>query len=122
MKQIIRSNTFETNSSSLHTLVLMSKEDFEKFKYKELFMTGRNETFVTKEEIITSEEFKKFCPNYDEYNDKAKEDKFKEFSYEYMDTDYAEYYSYGYLDTCEEKVFDKDGNEQVALSIYIGDC
>lgn len=37
MKRQIRIGTFETNSSSTHSLVMMSKEKFDKFKKGELF-------------------------------------------------------------------------------------
>ncbi len=37
MKRQIRIGTFETNSSSTHSLVMMSKDKFEKFEKGELF-------------------------------------------------------------------------------------
>lgn len=36
MKRQIRRGVFETNSSSVHTLTIVSKEDFERFKKGEL--------------------------------------------------------------------------------------
>ena len=39
MKQIIRSNTFETNSSSAHSLIIISKDTFEKWKLGDLYLS-----------------------------------------------------------------------------------
>lgn len=50
MRQI-RHGAFETNSSSTHTLVIMSKEDYEKFENGELFLEDDNP--ITKEELIS---------------------------------------------------------------------
>ena len=40
MRQV-RIGTFETNSSSTHTLVIVSKEEYEKFKKGELLFSQR---------------------------------------------------------------------------------
>ena len=37
MRKIIRFNTFETNSSSTHSLIIISEEEFEKFKKGETY-------------------------------------------------------------------------------------
>lgn len=52
MRQI-RYGAFETNSSSTHTLVIMTKEQYEKFKKEELFLY--NDGVATKEEIAEKE-------------------------------------------------------------------
>ena len=38
MNQIVRRNTFETNSSSAHSLILISKDTFNRWKNKELYL------------------------------------------------------------------------------------
>jgi hypothetical protein len=48
MKQI-RIGTFETNSSSTHTLVIVSKKEFEKWKSGELLLD--DEKLKTKEQV-----------------------------------------------------------------------
>lgn len=47
----IRIGTFETNSSSTHTLVMLSKSEYEKFKAGEIFYTYGSERFVTREQV-----------------------------------------------------------------------
>lgn len=46
----IRIGTFETNSSSTHTLVMLSKAEYEKFKAGEIFYNYDGK-FVSKEQI-----------------------------------------------------------------------
>lgn len=49
MRQV-RVGVFETNSSSTHTLVIMTKEQHDKFKKGELFLDGSHNV-LTKEQI-----------------------------------------------------------------------
>lgn len=71
MKTTIRLGTFETNSSSTHSLVVCTKKEFELFKIGELIFNRYAAEFVpTKvyEEAKESEDFDdyEFC-TYDEY-------------------------------------------------------
>lgn len=63
MKQTIRINTFETNSSSTHSCVICSEDTFEKWKSGGLYVDDWNGKFYTKEQII--EEYKKEHPDKD---------------------------------------------------------
>jgi hypothetical protein len=54
----IRRGTFETNSSSVHSLTLCSKSDYERWSYGELFYEPWGEGFIEPEKILNSEEFK----------------------------------------------------------------
>ena len=47
----IRYGTFETNSSSTHTLVMMSKAEYVKFKAGETYFLDYPESFVPKEKV-----------------------------------------------------------------------
>lgn len=51
MKKIIRKGTFETNSSSTHSLTFMSKEEFEKWKRGEIYFNLYEDKAYTKEEF-----------------------------------------------------------------------
>lgn len=51
MKRIIRKNTFETNSSSTHSLTFMSGEEFDKWKNGELYLGQDEDELYTKEEF-----------------------------------------------------------------------
>ena len=42
MKRQIRFGVFETNSSSVHSLTIVSKEEYEKFKNDELRMSWKS--------------------------------------------------------------------------------
>lgn len=46
MKQQIRYGVFETNSSSVHSLTIVSKEEFEKFKKGNLIFDRWNDALV----------------------------------------------------------------------------
>ena len=91
----IRRNTFETNSSSTHSMVICTAEEFEKWANGELYASRWEEGFKTKEEVI--ENLKK---GYGEYFDENGDFVCPEF---------------GYYDTLEELIneesewFDLDG-------------
>ena len=56
MKRVIREGTFETNSSSTHSITILSKEDFDRWKNDEnLYLLDNNQVegrLVTREEAI----------------------------------------------------------------------
>lgn len=112
MKQFIRSNTFETNSSSVHSLSIVNKDDFEKFKAGELYYYRYGE-FIKREDILYLEEFK--AENYNSEED------IDNFLYYFCDGDYSYLYTSDGLDYCAETVYDKEGNEKIAFSVYISD-
>lgn len=53
MRQTIRFNTFETNSSSTHSICICSDEEFNKFKNGKLFFSDWGREFLTEEEAIS---------------------------------------------------------------------
>lgn len=48
--KIIRLGTFETNSSSTHSITMCMKEEYEKWKSGELFFVRAENKFIDKEE------------------------------------------------------------------------
>ena len=75
MKRQIRRGVFETNSSSVHSLTITSKEEFEKFKSGELRMTWRDKLIDS-----TSDEFNdEDTTSYDDYGG----DEYEYFEKEY---------------------------------------
>lgn len=54
----VRKNLFETNSSSTHSLVMCTNEDFEKFKNGETCLDVYSEKFIKPTEDITSHDLK----------------------------------------------------------------
>ena len=91
----IRFNTFETNSSSTHTLCICSKEKYDKWNNGELYYWDNNNNFYTAEELkvlikemifknkINTDyknktiEYKGVIKNYENHKDKNK--KIREF-------------------------------------------
>ena len=68
----IRANTFETNSSSTHSMVILTEEQNDKMNNGELYLTNKyDETIITKEERDAI--FYEAISNYNEtivnYND-----------------------------------------------------
>ena len=119
MRKIIRFNTFETNSSSTHSLIIISEEEFEKFKSGQTYFKIYDDTFLTREEISKSELFLRECPNYVNANEFEKEEILSNFLDEFCDSDYPEFASYQWLDLVTREVYDKDGNKQIAFSYYV---
>lgn len=60
MKRQIRFGVFETNSSSVHSLTIVSKEEFERFKNDELRMTWRGKLIDSSDEEFESEDTEKY--------------------------------------------------------------
>lgn len=85
MKQQVRKGIFETNSSSTHTLSLVNKEMWEKFKNNNdvYFSIYENNSLATKEDIEKSNDYKNFVedyyPNFNNLNKDEKDDVFKEY-------------------------------------------
>lgn len=119
MKQNIRHNTFETNSSSIHSLILVNVDQFEKFKNKELYFLIAQDKFITKNEISELADFKSENPNFNNLNSDEKIRAVQEFIEDFSDCDYPILATYHSLDLCTQEVYDKDGNKQIAFSYYI---
>ena len=114
----IRRNIFETNSSSTHSLSVVSKEEWEKFKAGELYFASDNWDLISKEDIIKLESFKDMYPEFKDQPDEVKKYLIEKFIRDNLDSDYAPIYSYRNLDPPFKAVYDKDGNEMVAFSFY----
>ena len=62
MKIKIRPNTFETNSSSTHSMVIAPENEFQRWMRGEIYFHKRQDRFATKEEIF--EKIKSNPENY----------------------------------------------------------
>lgn len=119
MQQITRHKTFETNSSSMHSLILVDEKTYKDWENNELWFRPNTDSFYTKQEIIESDAFKYENPNYDELNELEKIKAFDDYMREFSDTDYAEFYSCHYIDKASQEVYTKDGEKKIAFSYYI---
>lgn len=99
MKVQIRRGVFETNSSSTHSLCIVSEDQFERWKNGELYFDKYNNEFKTKEELI---DWARYSDCW--YKDKVvgmTDDEVLEFihendddwrTYENYESDYLEYF------------------------------
>lgn len=82
--KIIRLGVFETNSSSTHTMVIMSEEEYDKWKKGELLKYRWEDKFITKEE--NDKIIKKLIEDYaKEYNIPVEDVDVDDLKYEYDD-------------------------------------
>jgi hypothetical protein len=141
MKQNIRHNVFETNSSSVHSLTILPLDEFEEFK-KGNFYLDWNYKLVTFEEAFkemfkyyTYEEAKKDFAKHEGYNDIdecIKDNKFDEsslkiavFNYVNADNGY-DFHTYDTMigdeqweyETFERYYTTKSGDEIVVFGYY----
>jgi len=133
MKQTIRLNTFETNSSSVHSLTILSKEDFDKFKSGEYFLKDNCETagqLITKEEACkelfnekSREEYEKEYKEWAGLDDSDEIDE-QDFLAYVEGEQYIETVSYKHLiedcdyETYEHSYTTKNGDEIVVFGYY----
>lgn len=122
MKQRIRLSTFETNSSSLHTLIIVDKDLFDRFKSQEVYFDPRSQQFKDMNEITKMDEFREEYPDYKNRDKSVQDYMIDQFIKNNFNCDYALGWTCGALDLEYKTVYDKEGNEQMALSIYVGEC
>lgn len=65
--KVTRRGVFETNSSSTHSLTMVSEEDFEKWKKGELFFDTDNDELVMKDHVEALR--KEDLPEDEDYDD-----------------------------------------------------
>lgn len=116
--KLIRRNTFETNSSSTHALVIISKDDYDSWKKNEKVLnlyTGQVEDL--------SEQDKNIIRNSDgsiEYDGKKFDSEYDFMESDYYDVIGDENASKEYVDNYAE-VEQKELDDKVIMSIYRGD-
>ncbi len=121
----VRRGTFETNSSSTHSITMCMESDYEKWKNGEMYWHRWNDELVSKEEVEKEmaklrEEFIADNPDFDENNEEWKEkleqyineDKMYYTYEEFNDYDYIEYETF--VDTFETP----QGEKVVSFGYY----
>lgn len=123
----IRMGTFETNSSSTHSITMCMAEEYEKWKNGEMYYDRWNGELVSKAEVEKvfakwREDFIADNPGFDE-NDEEWQEKLEE----YMDED-KQYYTYeefnGYemeFETYETEFETPKGEKVVSFGYYGND-
>lgn len=120
MKRQIRRGVFETNSSSVHSLTMCSKDEYTRWENGEVLFWKDKDEFATKEDII--EELKKstrydgslYFPN----TDWESEDEIKDiFSDEGIQT-CEEFFDDEWYETFEQNYTTPNGDKVVAFGYY----
>lgn len=117
--KIIRLGVFETNSSSTHTMVIMSEEEYDKWKKGELLKYRWEDKFITKEE--NDEIIKRLVEDYaKEYNIPVEDVDVDDLKYEYDDIAYTfeEYDDRMDLESDIEEYTTKNGEKLIIKCWY----
>ena len=118
MKRVIRRGVFETNSSSTHSITMVSSEDYNKWQNGELFYCDGE--FITKEnaikELKDDNYFIKSHPDFDFEDEEALEDVLYDWEY-YTYNKYWNKYE-NYYETYANTYTTKNGEEIIAFGYY----
>ena len=118
--KLIRRGTFETNSSSTHSITMCKESDFDKWKNGEMYWDRWNESLVSKEEV--EKEMAKLKKEFiSEHPDYDKDDiDWEEQLEDYLNSD-KEYYTYEEFndyDYIEYATFEDSYDGVVAFGYY----
>ncbi len=94
MKRTIRFGTFETNSSSVHSLVMCSKQEYNLFRNGDLLLDRDYDELVPKIAVDADEESGSRYQTYDEF------------------------FNDGYYETFEQSYTSESGDEIVGFGYY----
>ena len=99
----VRLGTFETNSSSTHSITMCMESDYEKWKNGEMYWHRWNDELVSKEEVEKEmaklrEEFIADNPDFDENNEEWKEELEQYINEDKMYYTYEEFNDYDYIE------------------------
>lgn len=120
MRTQIRRGTFETNSSSMHSLTMCSEDTYEKWKNGELLFYGWDEGFIKKSDIIEELKNEKrrdgtlYYPDVDWDNETEVEKILYEKGILTMD----QYFDEGYLECFEDRYITENGDCVIAFGKY----
>lgn len=118
--KLIRRGTFETNSSSTHSITMCKESDFDKWKNGEMYWDRWNESLVSKEEVEKEmaklkEEFISEHPDYNK-DDIDWEEKLED--YLNSDKEYYTYEEFNNYDYIEYETFEDSYDGVVAFGYY----
>lgn len=112
MKRQIRRGVYETNSSSTHSLVMCSGEEYDKWCSGEVLFWEREHKFESKEDII-----KKLKEKYHDI-DWDDEDEVRDIFEDYGIRTSDEYFDDEYLETFEETYTTPNNEKVIAFGKY----
>lgn len=120
MKEQIRRGTFETNSSSMHSLTMCSEDTYEKWENGELLFYDWDEGFIKKSDIIEELKNEKrrdgtlYYPDVDWDN----ETEVEKFLYEKGILTMDQYFDEEYLECFEDRYITENGDCVIAFGKY----
>ena len=135
MKKQIRIGVFESNSSSTHSLTIVSEDEFKKWKNGEVIFNRWEKTFVeNKEPSFTEDDVidfygdikERFWKSWDQLSVSEKQEFVNRYKDEVLDDEDEEFMSYDrymdyyndYLDTYVEYFTSPSGDKMVAFGYY----
>ena len=113
----IRQNTFETNSSSTHSICICTKDQHNKWVHGELFLNESydKDSILEGKEFITKEEAINFLKYYGYFDEENKDD----LDYQLRDREIYSYSSWGdYYEHDSTEFTTPSGDEMVAECYY----
>ena len=118
--KLIRKETFETNSSSTHSITMCKESAFDKWKNGAMYWDRWNESLVSKEEVEKEmaklkEEFISEHPDYDK-DDIDWEEQLED--YLNSDKEYYTYEEFNNYDYIEYETFEDSYDGVVAFGYY----
>ena len=121
----VRLGTFETNSSSTHSITMCMESDYEKWKNGEMYWHRWNDELVSKEEVEKEmaklrDEFIADNPDFDENNEEWKEKLEQYINEDKMYYTYEEFNDYDYIEyeTFVDSLKTPNGETVVAFGYY----
>lgn len=118
MKRQIRRGVFETNSSSVHSLTMCSREEYNKWENGEILFWKWQDKFDTREQIIKELKTKSWCSNVDWNNEDEVNDVFSDEGIQTCE----EFFDDCDLETFHQSYITPNGDEVVAFGYYGYDC
>lgn len=124
----VRLGTFETNSSSTHSITMCMESDYEKWKNGEMYWHRWNDKLVSKEEVEKEmaklrDEFIADNPDFDENNEEWKEELEQYINEDKMYYTYEEFNDYNYIEyeTFVDTFETPQGEKVVSFGYYGSD-
>lgn len=114
MKRQIRRGVFETNSSSVHSLTMCSREEYNKWKSGEILFWKWNEKFGTREEIIKELKTKSWYSNVDWDNENEVHNVFSDEDIQTCEQFFENYD----FETFKQSYTTSNGDEVIAFGYY----
>ena len=117
----IRLGTFETNSSSTHSMVICTEEEYEKWANGELYASRWEDGFKTKEEVI-EEARKEYYEKFDSEGNFIPDDEYETVE-EFLNDWHTEWYNLdnwaGDLE-CDENSYTSPSGDKIRIICRYG--